>query len=332
MAKHVDSSQYGRARADRDAPTEVFAAVGSPAEARGPRGETSPPPDPPSRPPRRPSDQPPEQPRGGGAGRGAVRTVGELLITAGLVVLLFVVYELYVTNLFSADKQNQASAALDEEWKKERRLQTDLLDGQAFARLYIPSFGTDYKFTIQEGVDAKTLEVGPGHYKGTARPGEPGNVGVAGHRVGKGAPFNDLDLLNSCDAIIVETAEDFFVYRVLPMQDEAAGWAEGKGTDPRCTGVTTLQDATQDGGGAYGATAGRKIVLPSRGDAVAPVPYRPEDQSTPSARASLLTLTTCHPQFSDRERLIVHSVLTKQYRKDPANPGQAPPELEGEAR
>lgn len=321
MADHVDSAPRRRPPRqvrDTDAPTEVFAAV-------------SPPPPPRDRPPRRPEGPPPEPSRGG-KGRTAVRTFGELLITAGMVVLLFVVYELYVTNLFSANKQNEASAALDDNWKKERQLKTDLLDGKAFARLYIPTFGADYKFTIQQGVDAKTLEVGPGHYKDSAMPGEPGNFGVAGHRVGKGAPFNDLDLLHSCDAIVVETAADFFVYRVLPMPNEADGWAQGKGAQPQCAGVSTLQDPAQGGGGPYGDTVGRKIVLPTRGDAVAPIPYRAQDATPPAARASLLTLTTCHPQFSDRERLIIHSVLTKQYKKDPAHPDQVPPELEAETR
>lgn len=322
MAKHVQPGSRPRPGRNWDAPTEVFAAV-------GPSG--NPPPGPPRRGPARPPEQPPEPPRGGG-GRRAVRAFGELLITAGLVVLLFVVYELYVTNLFSAEKQNRASAGLDESWKQEREFKHGLIDGEAFARLFIPSFGADYAFTIQEGVDAKTLEIGPGHYKDSALPGEPGNVGVAGHRVGKGAPFNDLDMLESCDAIIVETVSDFFVYRVLPMQDETEGWADGKGAQPRCEGVSTLQDPAVADRGSYGSTAGRKIVLPTRGDAVAPVPYRPADETPPASRASLLTLTTCHPQFSDRERLIIHSVLTKQYKKDPANPGQLPPELEAEAR
>ncbi|WP_092530413.1 class E sortase [Amycolatopsis arida] len=256
-------------------------------------------------------------PAGGGKARAAVRTVGELLITTGLVVLLFVVYELYVTNWMSAEKQRAASAQLADDWAQQRQLHGAPMDGEAFARLYIPSFGADYEFTIQEGVDSAALEVGPGHYKGTAMPGEPGNVGVAGHRVGKGAPFNDLDLLESCDAIVVETLDSFFVYRVLPMKDEIGGWATGKGRDPKCAGVPTLRDPNAPGGGDYGETYGRRIVLPSRGDAVAPVPYQPVDVRPKADQAALLTLTTCHPQFSDKERMIIHSVLTNEFRKEP---------------
>ncbi|GHF58154.1 sortase (surface protein transpeptidase) [Amycolatopsis bartoniae] len=257
---------------------------------------------------------PPEKSRGRG-GR-AVRTVGELLITAGLVVLLFVVYELYVTDLFSAEKQASATAGLDQDWAQGRELHSDLIDGKAFAKLYIPSFGADYHFTIQEGTDAAALEVGPGHYKGTALPGEPGNFAVAGHRVGKGSPFNDLDLLSSCDAIVVETQSDFFVYRVLPHSDELANWATGKGKQPQCAKVSTLR-TDAPGGGPYGQTVGREVVSPDQGDVVAPVPHQPADALPAAQQVALLTLTTCHPQFSDKQRLIVHAVLTNQFPKTP---------------
>ena len=80
---------------------------------------------------------------------------------------------------------------------------------------YLTGMLEKYGFTIQRGVDSATLEVGPGHYKQTAMPGEQGNFAVAGHRVGKGAPFNDMDLLSSCDAVVIETIDSFYVYRVL---------------------------------------------------------------------------------------------------------------------
>lgn len=260
-------------------------------------------------------DRPPPPKRGGGKVHATVRGVGEVLITLGLVLLLFVAYELYVTNWKSGNLQREASAELDQEWRdapsRERQLHADPADGQAFARMYIPSFGADWSFTVQQGVGPAALEVGPGHYKETAMPGEPGNVGVAGHRVGKGAPFNDLDLLNSCDPVVLETADSFYVYRVLPMDDETDGWAQGKGDQQRCANVGPLQDKQ----GAYDETFGRKIVQPERGDAVAPVPYKPQDALPKASQASLLTLTTCHPQFSDAERMIIHSVLTNQYKK-----------------
>ncbi|MEU6264939.1 class E sortase [Saccharopolyspora shandongensis] len=248
----------------------------------------------------------------GGLGAKIVRTFGELLITAGLIVLLFVVYELYVTDYFSAKKQAGATTMLNGDWAQGRQPHPELIDGKAFAKLYIPGFGADYHFTIQEGTGAAALEVGPGHYKGTALPGEPGNFAVAGHRVGKGAPFNDLDLLSSCDALVVETQTDFFVYRVLPHPEEIADWSTRKGAQPQCSHVGTLR--TNDGG-PYGETYGREIVNPNEGDVVAPVPHKPPDTLPPEQQVALLTLTTCHPQFSDRQRLIVHAVLTNRFPK-----------------
>ncbi|WP_367133828.1 class E sortase [Saccharothrix sp. HUAS TT1] len=266
-------------------------------------------------------DQPPPPPPDSTA-RKAVRTVGELLITMGLVILLFVVYEVYVTDLISAGKQDDATQALDDQWSsntvevdQERQAQYDLLDGQAFAKMYIPVFGPDYKFSVVEGTTDKDLEIGPGHYKGTALPGDPGNFSVAGHRVGKGAPFNDLDLLNSCDAIVVETQTQWFVYRVLPKAGEVAGWAQKQAT-PQCEKVSPL-------GAPYDRTVGQEIVLPTQGEVIDPVPHFAGEVPV-AQQAALMTLTTCHPRFSDKQRLIVHSVLTMSY---PKAPGFVPEEM-----
>ncbi|WP_425266382.1 class E sortase [Amycolatopsis coloradensis] len=256
------------------------------------------------------------QPAELGKGGVAIRTVGELLITAGLVVLLFMVYEVYVTDLFSAGKQSEASSELDGDWSKDRQLHPDLVDGKAFARIHMPVFGADFNFTIQEGTTEAALEVGPGHYKGTALPGEPGNFAIAGHRVGKGAPFNDLDNLTSCDQIIIETQTDFYIYKVLPYKDEVEGWAAGKGADPKCKNVGTLRNPNAVDGGAYGETNGRRIVFPTKGDTVNPVPYKDPEILPKAEQVSLLTLTTCHPKFSARERLIIHAVLAQQVPKN----------------
>jgi sortase (surface protein transpeptidase) len=268
-----------------------------------------------------------------GIGRKAVRGFGELLITAGLVVLLFVVYEVYVTDLMSAGKQDDVTAALDDQWGAntvdgaQREAKYELIEGSAFAKIYIPVFGPDYKFSIVEGTTDADLEVGPGHYVGTALPGEPGNFSVAGHRVGKGSPFNDLDLLNSCDAVVVETQTAWFVYRVLPMEGEEQGWAEGKGRSEKCANVAPMADPAQPDGGPYARTVGQEIVSPKQGEVIDPIPYF-EGEVPVTQQASLLTLTTCHPRFSDKQRLIVHATLVKQWEKNPEKPTETPPELE----
>jgi sortase A len=258
-----------------------------------------------------------------------VRNAGEGLITLGVVLLLLVVYEVYWTDLVSAGKQRDATSALDNRWH-DNGAATDaqrqdhfqgLGDGEGFAKMYIPAFGADYEFTIVEGVSSADLEIGPGHYKKTAYPGQPGNFSVAGHRVGKGAPFNDIDLIQSCDAIVVETQYSWFVYRMLPTADEKQGWAQGKGKDAKCKGVAPL-------GGPYKELDGQQIVLPTNGGVIAPVPPNGGKQPSKGEEASLMTLTTCHPRFSDKQRLIVHAVLTKQWAKDSKKPNERPPELE----
>ncbi|GAB2910325.1 hypothetical protein GCM10027047_05670 [Rhodococcus aerolatus] len=272
---------------------------------------------------------PPPPPAGRGAR--AVSAVGEVLITLGLVSLLLVVYEVYWTDVISAGKQADAQQALDQRWAddaptvpagNQRTARGDLPLGQGFAKLYVPAFGSDFEFTVLEGTDDTTLESGPGHYVGTALPGDPGNSAIAGHRVGKGAPFNDLDLLRSCDAVVVETRTDYVVYRVLPMADEVAGWATGAGTRPGCTGgpgATPVAPLPAP----YQAVVGQQVVLPSDGDVIAPVPG--DVAATPPAggEAHLLTLTTCTPKFSASQRLIIHAV---EVRSTPKSAGP-PPEL-----
>jgi sortase (surface protein transpeptidase) len=268
-------------------------------------------------------------------GRTVLRTIGEVFITAGMVVLLFVVYELYVTNIFSAQKQASATTALDKEWDTvvgagsagpQRANHYDLTDGSGIAKIYIPSLGQDYHYTVIEGVTQADLAIGPGHYPGSPLPGQPGDFAVAGHRVGEGAPFNELDLVQSCDAIVIETQADWYVYRMLPKADEVAGWASGKGRTSQCSG-TDGEGKVQPLGGVYKQTVGQEIVSPDEGDVVAPVPHHNGLKIAPSQEAALLTLTTCHPKFSAKQRLIVHAVLVKDLKKNPGNPDQLPPEL-----
>jgi sortase (surface protein transpeptidase) len=251
-----------------------------------------------------------------------LHVTGELMITLGLVVLLFVFYQLYVTNWFAAGRQRDATQALENQWTNKRGELLDPVDGKGFARLYIPALGADYQFTIIQGTNAQDLAIGPGHYKDTAMPGKPGNFSVAGHRVGKGAPFNDLDLVKSCDAMVVETKSDWFVYRTLPMADEMSGWSSGRGRKPLCAGGHGTSPV-KPLGGQYKGVPGQQIVLPSQSEVIEPVPGKPGVKAT----AALMTLTTCNPQFSDRQRLIVHGVLVKQYPKSTGDKNQLPPEL-----
>ena len=254
------------------------------------------------------------------------KVAAELLLTAGMVVLLFVVYEVWITDLISAGKQADATAALDQEWNDAtvgdgRTEHVSPADGRGIAKLYIPALGEDYKFTIIEGVTEADLAIGPGHYPDSQLPGQPGNFAVAGHRVGKGAPFNDVDLLEPCDAIVVETQSDWFVYRLLPLDDQGNDWA----SNPLCSGQNGEQKVSRLTG-SYAKTTGRTIVDPSQSDVVNAVPDEPDSAVPAADRKPLLTLTTCHPKFSNRQRMILHAVLVKQWNKTELG-GKTPAEL-----
>jgi sortase A len=240
--------------------------------------------------------------RRGDRGRALVRGIGQTLITFGLVALLFVVYELWVTDIFAAREQTQLSQQIHEQWADAPTVEPapadpaqpappaftpaaiDVSVGQPFAVLHIPRLagGDGYSRVVVEGVAQTQLSQGPGHYIGTAMPGEQGNAAFAGHRVGRGSPFLDLDKLQPGDPIIVETADAWFTYRVLG--DAATGSFTG--------------DAS--------GIPGQEIVAPTQLSVISPTPGGPAEGA---ASGAYLTLTTCHPKFSARQRLIIHARL-----------------------
>lgn len=237
---------------------------------------------------------------------------GEILVTVGVLVLLFVFYESFWTNLQSHRLQGDAQQGLEQQWTNPRAANAASL-GDAFARLHIPSFGADYRYALIEGVDAKDLLAGPGRYPGTQLPGQDGNFAVAGHRVGKGAPFNDLGRLATCDAIVVETQAQWVTYRVLPMSTDPAERAAE--TAPCLSGAQAQRIATGD----YAHVAGRHITVPSDIEVINPLPGSPETEPV-AGLEGLITLTTCHPQFSNAERMIVHAVRTEVLDKNVGQP------------
>lgn len=71
---------------------------------------------------------------------------------------------------------------------------------------------------MYEGIELSTLNNGPGHWPGTAQPGQQGNVVVAGHRVSHNADFRDLDELSGGDEVVFNTGGGRFVYRVVGVE------------------------------------------------------------------------------------------------------------------
>jgi sortase A len=81
--------------------------------------------------------------------------------------------------------------------------------GDTIGRLDIPRLGVST--IVRAGSDARTLRLAVGHIAGTAYPGEPGNVGLAGHR---DTFFRKLRDIRPDDVIRVITPDGTFTYRV----------------------------------------------------------------------------------------------------------------------
>ena len=93
-----------------------------------------------------------------------------------------------------------------------QRHRGETVDGDPLGRLRIPSLGV--KFVFVEGANPKQLEKGPGHYAGTALPGERGTIGMAGHRTTYLAPFRNIDALRKGDSILLQMPYGRFRYEV----------------------------------------------------------------------------------------------------------------------
>ncbi len=205
--------------------------------------------------------------------RRAIAGIGRTCIASGVLILLFVAYQLWGTGY--AESRSQG------------RLRGDFLDalesptpttdvpavtvpgappttvraapptptGEAVAIIRIPKIGVEK--AVIEGVSVNALKEGPGHYPTTPLPGQPGNAAIAGHRTTYGAPFYRLDELDVGDEIQVTTRQGEFTYEVRD----------------------------------------KKIVAPSQNEVLDP------------SEENLLTLTTCNPRFSAAQRLIIVGVL-----------------------
>jgi sortase A len=139
----------------------------------------------------------------------------------GVIVILFVVWQLWGTAIAQGQAQDQLKAQFDalrahHHPPKATPAGPSLIpatvhvpspaDGSVLAELQIPAIGVDQY--VVEGTTTDDLSKGPGHYTGTAAPGQAGNVAIAGHRTTHGAPFNRLGDLRKGDRIILTTTSD----------------------------------------------------------------------------------------------------------------------------
>jgi sortase A len=100
----------------------------------------------------------------------------------------------------------------------------------------IPKIGVE--MTMYEGIRMTTLDRGPGHWPGTAMPGEVGNVVVGGHRTSKHRVFRDVDQLVPGDEIVFTDQNGVHTYLVnrIEIVDPTAIWI----VDPTETPTATL--------------------------------------------------------------------------------------------
>ena len=154
--------------------------------------------------------------------------VGEILITAGLITGLYIAWQLWFTSWEANAQQADAVAAISADWEKSPNKigEARYDDPPAFEHvselgtpigiIHIPAFGKKWEYTILEGTDkAAILDKGAfGHYKDTAFPGEIGNFAIAAHRNTYGAPMHYVEDLNAGDAIIIETKDAYYIYKI----------------------------------------------------------------------------------------------------------------------
>ncbi|MFB2598891.1 class E sortase [Herbiconiux sp. P17] len=221
-----------------------------------------------------------------------VGVAGELLITAGVLVLLFLGWQFSINGIMLNNQQASDANNLSQTWAGDGSnsaapapTQSPAADAatfqygeppviaapaatEEFAVMYVPRFGADFKKTIAEGVDPRSVlnNGGAGHYPGTQMPGAVGNFAVAAHRDGWGSPFLKINELQVGDPIYVETQDGWYTYTFR----------------------------------------GLEYVTPLGVGVIDPVPQ--VEGATPTDR--LITLTSCNPLYIASERIIAYGVLT----------------------
>jgi len=88
--------------------------------------------------------------------------------------------------------------------------QQDPVNGTVIAKLAIPQLGLSTM--VVEGVEDGDLKLAAGHIPGTALPGDPGNVGIAGHR---DTFFRPLRLIRKGDVIALSTLQGEDQYQIV---------------------------------------------------------------------------------------------------------------------
>jgi sortase A len=169
----------------------------------------------------------------------ALRIISTMLITAGIVVLadagLTLVWQEPLSAAYGSLQQSKAADQLNDleaqypsaadlaaiagvsgDAAKARiladRFEPHLEEGHAIGRIKIDRIGLD--MVVVQGTNTSSLEKGPGHYRATPLPGQPGTVAIAGHRTTYLAPFRHIDEIENGDEIRLEMPYAAFTYVV----------------------------------------------------------------------------------------------------------------------
>ncbi|MCQ0001245.1 class E sortase [Streptomyces sudanensis] len=214
----------------------------------------------------------------------ASRVMGEIFITFGAIMLLFVAYQLWWTNVQAGLEVDRAKDRIAEDWAKgDSAGKPGAFEaGEGFALLHIPKL--DVVVPVAEGIDKqKVLDKGmAGHYAEgalkTAMPSDKeGNFAVAGHRNTHGEPFRYINRLSPGDPIVVETREAYYVYEMASILPQTP---------------------------------------PSNVSVLKPVP----DGSGFTGPGRYITLTTCTPEFTSTYRMIVWGRMVEERPRDKGVP------------
>ncbi|AXQ56019.1 MULTISPECIES: class E sortase [Streptomyces] len=238
--------------------------------------------EPPERPRTRVEARRAERARKPSAATVASRAVGELFITIGVLMLLFVTYQLWWTNVRAQQQADGAAHNLQQDWEQGKRKPGAFQAGQGFAILHIPKL--DVVVPVASGIDKqRVLDRGmAGHYaEGALKTALPsakeGNFAVAGHRNTHGEPFRYINRLTPGDPIVVETQDTYYVYEMASILPQ---------TPPSNTAVIDP------------VPAGSGFTEPGR----------------------YLTLTTCTPEFTSTYRMIVWGKMVEERPRSKGKP------------
>ncbi|MFJ9039753.1 class E sortase [Streptomyces sp. NPDC102406] len=210
------------------------------------------------------------------------RVIGEVFISIGVLMLLFVTYQLWWSNIRAHNLAGNARHHLEDDWANGKGKPDTFQPGQGFAILYIPKL--DVVVPIAEGISkTKVLDKGMvGHYDKdsipTAMPdARTGNFALAGHRNTHGEPFRYVNRLQPGDPIVVETQDKYYVYKMSSLLPQTA---------------------------------------PSNTAVIDPVPVG----SGFTKPGRYITLTTCTPEFTSTYRMIVWGKMVEERPRSKGKP------------